>query len=282
MAAEMEIVTAPVKAPVNVPESAPSYRFLFSQLVRRELRQKYKGSALGLLWYLVNPLVLMGAYTLMFGVFLKLQSIPDYPLFLMVGLVTWTFFQASLTAAADSLILQGSLVRKAAFPRETIPAATITVQLVTLMAVLFLVSVITIALRGTLSVWLLLVPVFLLLLYGFVLGLGLIVSVLHAYFRDVQPILLAALLPWFFLTPIFFTTTVKPYSTKVAEHPIIGTVLNWINPVAPFIEGLRAIIYGGADPGWGRLLYAAAAAVVALVLGRFVFRRMQGELAVVL
>ena len=73
-----------------------AYRFLFSQLVRRELRQKYKGSALGVLWYLVNPLVMMGAYTLMFGVVFRLQRIPDYPLFLMVGLSVWSFFQASL------------------------------------------------------------------------------------------------------------------------------------------------------------------------------------------
>jgi ABC-type polysaccharide/polyol phosphate export permease len=69
------------------------HRYLFGQLVRRELRRKYKGSTLGVLWYLVNPLVLLAAYTLMFGHVIKVQSIPDFPLFLMVGLVVWTFFQ---------------------------------------------------------------------------------------------------------------------------------------------------------------------------------------------
>ncbi len=256
-----------------------SYRFLFSQLVRRELRQKYKGSVLGILWYLVNPLVMMGAYTLMFGVIFKLQPIHDFPLFLMVGLAVWTFFQTSLTAGADSLILQGSLLRKARFPREAIPAATVTVQLVTLTAVLALVTIITLAIRSTVSWWLMLVPLLLVALYGFVLGLALAVSVLHAYFRDVLPIISAGLLPMFFLTPIYFNADTIPY---VERHPWVGTILNWVNPVAPFIEGLRAIIFYGTGPGAGRIVYACAVAAVSLALGRLLFTRMQGELAVVL
>lgn len=256
-----------------------SYRFLFSQLVRRELRQKYKGSVLGVLWYVVNPLVMMGAYTLMFGFVLHVETIHDYPLFLMVGLSVWTFFQASLTGAAESLILQGSLIRKARFPRESIPAATVTVQLMTMSVVLALVTIITLAIRGTLSWWLLLVPVLILALYAFVLGLGMIVAVLHAYYRDVAPILLAMLLPWFFLSPIYYQTGTLHF---VHDHPWVGTILNWVNPVAPFIEALRNIIYGGADPGYGRIIYALAIALVSLVLGRWVFRRLEGELAVVL
>jgi lipopolysaccharide transport system permease protein len=256
-----------------------AYRFLFTQLVRRELRQKYKGSVLGVLWYLVNPLVMMGAYTLMFGVIFKLQSIGDFPLFLMVGLSVWTFFQASLTAGADSLILQGSLLRKAHFPREAIPAATVTVQLITLTAVLALVTALTLVIRSTWSWWLLLVPVLLLALYLFVLGLALAVSVLHAYFRDVLPIISAGLLPLFFLTPIYYNADTVPY---VQRHAWIGTLLNWVNPVAPFIEGLRAIIYGGTGPGAGRIVYVASVAGVSLILGRLLFSRLQGELAVVL
>jgi ABC-type polysaccharide/polyol phosphate export permease len=72
------------------------HRFLFEQMVRRELRQKYKGSALGVLWYLINPVVLMGAYALVFSVLLKGANIPDYPLFLIAGMIVWVFFsQAS-------------------------------------------------------------------------------------------------------------------------------------------------------------------------------------------
>jgi ABC-type polysaccharide/polyol phosphate export permease len=214
----------------------------------------------------------------MFGFVLKLPRVPDYPVFLMVGLVVWTFFQQSLLAAADSLITQGALVRKARFPREAIPAATVTVQLITLIAVLVLVAFVAVPIRGTLTAWLLLVPVLLVLLFGFVLGCALIVAVLHAHFRDTSPVLAAALLPWFFLSPIFLVPDQQPF---VMHHPWIGTVLNWVNPLAPFIEAVRAIVYGGTGPGWGRVLYCACAALVALALGRLVFRRLAGELAVV-
>jgi ABC-type polysaccharide/polyol phosphate export permease len=172
------------------------YRFLFEQLVRRELRQKYQGSALGLAWYVVNPLVLMGAYYLLFGVLFPPAEIADFPLFLMVGLVVWLFFSQSLLQAASSLLDQGALIRKARFPRETVPAAVVTVQFVTFLAVLALVAVVEVAVRGTLDLALLALPLLLAALYAFALGLALVVAVLHAYYRDVAPILSAVLLPW--------------------------------------------------------------------------------------
>lgn len=94
------------------------------------------------------------------------------------------------------------------------------------------------------------------LLFGFVLGCALIVSVLHAYYRDVAPVLTAALLPWFFLTPIFYEPDASiPF---VARHPAVATLLDWANPIAPFIHGLRAVLYYGAAPDAGRLLYMTA------------------------
>ncbi len=251
------------------------FRFLFEQMVRRELRQKYQGSLLGLAWYLVNPLVLMGAYYLMFGVVFDQTSEPDYPLFLMVGLIVWMFFSQSLLGAVPSLLDQGSLIRKARFPRESIPAAVVTVQMVTFCAVLVLVGAVTVAYRGTASPALLLLPFVLLALYVFALGLGLAVSVLHAYFRDVAPILGAILLPWFFLSPIFF----RP--ERITEQPAARFVLEWVNPIAPFIEGVRAIIYGGSAPSLATLAYVVVAAGLALLVGRTLFARLQGELAVV-
>src|SRR4051812_33530100 len=219
------------------------YRFLFEQLVRRELRQKYQGSVLGLAWYVVNPLVLMGAYWFMFGRVLPgLVSHPDYPLFLIVGLLVWLFFSQSLLGAAGSLIDQGSLVRKARFPWEVIPAAVVTVQLVTFAAVLVLVVVVCAAVRGTLDWPLLLLPALVAALYVFAAGLALVVSVLHAYFRDVAPILAAILLPWFFISPIFFDPS------DVTHNDTYRDVLQWANPIAPFITAVRDVVYGGAVP----------------------------------
>jgi ABC-type polysaccharide/polyol phosphate export permease len=255
------------------------YRYLFSQLVRRELRRKYKGSAFGVLWYLVNPIVLMAAYWFMFGLILTPpKRIADFPIYLMVGIVVWTFFQQSLLSAAPSLIDQSGLVRKARFPREAIPAATVTVQLVIFAAVLGLLLPVAIAIRGTFTPALLLLAPLLVLLFGFVLGCAVMASVMHAYYRDVEPILAAALLPWFFITPIFLQLSTIPF---VEAHPWANVVLNWLNPIAPFVNAFRGVMYSGTAP-WGELLYALGAAVLALALGRSIFRRMEGELAVVL
>jgi ABC-type polysaccharide/polyol phosphate export permease len=251
------------------------YRFLFEQMVRRELRQKYKGSLLGVAWYVVNPLVLMGAYYLMFGVVFPVVQYQDYPLFLMAGLVVWLFFSQSLLSAAPSLLDQGALVRKARFPRETIPAAVVTVQLVTFLLVLTLLGLVMVAVRGTLDPALLVLPALLVALYAFVLGLALVVAVLHAYFRDVGPILSAALLPWFFVSPIFFQVD------SITHKEWARGLLTWANPVAPFITAIRQPLYLGTLPGAATLAYVALAATVALVGGRALFARMQAELAVV-
>jgi homopolymeric O-antigen transport system permease protein len=255
------------------------HRFLFEQMVRRELRQKYKGSALGVLWYLVNPLVLMGAYALVFSVLWRVVDIPDYPLFLLIGLVVWVFFAQSMLAAAPSLVANGAIVRKVRFPRETIPASVATVQFFTFVVMLALLLPVALAVRGTVDPALLLLPVVVALLFCLVLGFSLVVSVLHAHFRDVEPVLAAGLLPWFFLTPIFFRIDDLP---GVADHRVVGDALEWANPVAPFVDAMRDVLYSGAAPSLAQLAYLVGAAGAALAVGVLVFRRMERELAVVL
>ena len=255
------------------------YRFLFEQLVRRELRQKYKGSALGVAWYFVNPVVLMGAYALVFSVLLKVVHIPDYPLFLIAGLIVWVFFSQAMIAAAPSLVMNAPLVRKVRFPREAIPASVATVQLGTFLVMLAIVLPIALIVRDSLDPALLLLPVVTALLYALVLGLSMAVSVLHAHFRDVEPVLAAALLPWFFLTPIFLRVEDFP---GVADHPWIGDLLEWANPIAPFVDAVRELLYAGAAPELGQMAYLVGVGLGALALGLFLFKRMERDLAVVL
>jgi len=252
------------------------YGFLFEQLVRRELRRKYQGSVLGIAWYLVNPLVLMAAYYLLFGVLFPQPRVPDYPLFLMVGLVVWLFFSQSLLGASSSLLDQGSLIRKARFPRETVPASVVTVQLVTFLALLAILTVVVFAVRGTLGAQVVLLPALLAALYAFTLGFSLAVAVLHAYFRDVGPILAAILLPWFFLTPIFFQV-----DDVATGHQWAKDVLTWANPIAPFIVAVRDVVYGGAWPDLPTSLYVGGAALLFLAGGLMLFRALERELAVV-
>ena len=254
------------------------HRFLFEQMVRRELRQKYKGSALGIGWYLINPLVLMGAYALVFEVLLDVADEPDYPIFLLAGLIVWVFFSQALLAAAPSLVLNAPLVRKVRFPRETIPASVAAVQLVTFLAMLVLLLPVALVLRDSLDPALLLLPVVVAFLFCLVLGLSMLVSVLHAHFRDVEPVLAAGLLPWFFLTPLYLPIDDFP---GIDDHEFLGDLLEWGNPIAPFVESVRTIVWAGEAPDVAHLAYVVGAGVVALALGAVMFRRMERDLAVI-
>jgi len=255
------------------------YRFLFEQMVRRELRQKYKGSVLGLAWYLINPLVLMGAYLLVFSVLLKVANIPDYPLFVVAGMIVWVFFAQAMLAAAPSMEQNAPLVRKVRFPRATIPAATAVVQLATFLVMLAILTPVVLAIRGTLDAELLVLPLVVALLFAFVLGLSMAVSVLHAHYRDVAPVVAAALLPWFFVTPIFLRVDDLP---GVGNREWLGNLIEWANPVAPFVSAVRELLYAGAAPSLGHLAYLTAVGLGALALGVLLFRRLGRELAVVL
>ena len=247
-------------------------------MVRRELRQKYKGSTLGVLWYLVNPLILMGAYALVFNVLLRVATVPDYPLFLICGLVVWVFFSQALLAATPSLVVNAPLIRKVRFPRQTIPASVAVVQLVTFLVMLVIVVPIALLVRGNLDPSLLLLPVVAAGLFGLVLGFSLGVSILHAHYRDVEPVLAALLLPWFFITPIFLRVDDFP---GAESHQWVADVLQWGNPVAPFVDAVRQIIYAGTAPSAATMAYVVLVGAGAVLVGWVAFRRMERELAVI-
>ena len=133
--------------------------------------------------------------------------------------------------------------------------------------------------RDSLDPALLLLPFVVAFLFCLVLGLSMLVAVLHAHFRDVEPVLAAALLPWFFLTPLFLPVEDFP---GIDDHELIGDLLEWGNPIAPFVDSVRTILWAGDAPDVAHLAYVAGAGVIALALGATVFRRMERDLAVVL
>jgi lipopolysaccharide transport system permease protein len=255
------------------------YRYLFEQLVRRELRQKYKGTFAGVLWYLVNPLVLMAVYGIMLRSLLKAVDYPDYPIFILAGLLVWLFFSQGLTAASTSLVDQQALITKVRFPREAIPAAAVVVQLVPFFTMLIVLEPLDLIIRGNGNISLLLLPVIMICLFALTLGLALVVAALHAYFRDVQPILTAALLPWFFVSGVLFDLQSLP---GLRAHAWLKPILRWVNPISPFIQAFRTVIYNGHSPGAPTIVYCLAAGAIAAILGATVFRRLSAELAVVI
>lgn len=251
------------------------YGDLFLNLFRRELRVKYRGSVLGLGWTLVLPLALMGVYTVVFSVLLDAVSIEHYPLFLLSGLVTWVFFQGALQSSCTSLLGQASLVKQVRFPRQLLPFAVVGTNAITLLVMLAVLVPVNLALipetRSTFWAGLPLV----LPLIAFAGGLALMLAAVTVVFRDVEHLLTAILLPWFFLTPVFYTFDLP----GIGEHPTLVNLLHYANPVAPFVIAIRDPLFFGELPRLVDVVYVLAAALVALGAASLVFRRLDDQLA---
>jgi len=254
-------------------QNAPLYR----NLVRREVRQRYKGSVLGLGWTLLNPLIMVGAYWIVFK-FLFGSPIPNYALFMFVGLMVWTLFYGGITVASSSLVANASLVTKVRFPREIIPLASVTANSVIAGAMLVIAVPLCIILGSGSLLPLVLLPVFLALAALLTIGAGLVLSALNVYFRDVEHVLAAIGIPWFFLTPIFYTYSTLPESAK--SHQLLVDLLHYGNPIAPFVIAVQDVLFFGTWPTLADSLYCVVAAVAMLAIGVWTFRRLENEMAV--
>src|SRR5438874_78255 len=243
------------------------YRELFANLFRRNFHARYRGSVLGIAWSLVNPLALMAVYLLVFGVLFP-NDIPHYSLYLLAGLACWIFFATSLQAGARSMLDSAELIKKVRFPRQLVAFSVVATQLVTylvMLAILIVLSLVFIP-SARATVWLAL-PLAALFVC-FVAGLALLVASLNVLFRDVEHILSAALLPWFFLTPILWRFDSLP--EKAQRHHALLDLLRWGNFVAPPVYAVRDALWLGHAPRAADVLYLAVAAAAALALGAFV------------
>src|SRR5689334_8776646 len=236
---------------MNVYADVVRYRELFGSLFRRDLRARYKGSVLGVAWSLANPLVLMGVYLLIFSVLWSVvKGIDHYPLYLLSGLAVWVFFATSMQSASRSMVDYSELIRKVRFPRQLVAFSTVATQLVAFVAmfgVLIVIDLIALP-RVRTDVWLA-IPMGVLVI-GLVGGLALAIASANVVFRDVEHLISAALLPWFFLTPVLYSI-----DTTFSGHPTLKQVLRWGNPITPPIEALRAPLYYGRLPHWTDVLY---------------------------
>jgi ABC-type polysaccharide/polyol phosphate export permease len=253
------------------------YRELFSNLFRRDFQAKYKGSLLGVFWSLLNPLILLGVYLLVFGVIFPSKT-HHYPLYLLAGLACWIFFATSLQSAARSLIDSAELIKKVRFPRQLVAFSMVATQAITyavMIAVLIVLSLIFVS-SARATVWLAipLAAVF----AAQVAGMALIVACLNVLFRDVEHVLTAALLPWFFVTPILWSATTL--GDRAARHHALLSALHWVNPVAPAIFAIRDALWLGSAPRWTDVVYLLVAAALSLVLGAIVFTSVDDRIAV--
>ena len=254
------------------------YRELFASLFRRDLRAKYKGSALGLLWTLALPVMLMLVYLLVFSVMWKSPTtdFDHYWLFLLCGLPPWVFFATSLQASARSLLENAGLIRKVRFPRQLVPLSIVATQLVAFVVMLAIVLVLAfVVLPGSRGTAWISIPISVVIVL-FVSGLSLAVASANAIYRDIEFVVAALLLPLFFLTPVLYSLDALP---GAANNPWLVDLIHWGNPLTPLIQCFRAPLFLGEVPATGDLVYLLVETVVALALGALVFSSVDDRIA---
>ncbi|MCW2542854.1 MAG: type transporter [Frankiales bacterium] len=278
---------------MSIVSDIASSRELLLNLTRRELKGKYKGSALGWGWSLLNPLASMAVFTLVFSLVLRSTPPPGqrthidvYALWLLCGLLVWNFISNGVTTGIASLTANSNLIKKVWFPRETLVLSTVLSLVVTLLIELLVLSVALAFFGNVVAAWLPIVVVLIVLLTLFVTGLALALSVANVYFRDLQYLITIGLQIWFYSTPIIYPATLIHDRLVVADplhplrhlHPHLWDLYQ-ANPAYSFVEAFRDCLYDEQIPSAGRLGYLAAWSLVSLVVGYWVFKRYEGRLA---
>jgi lipopolysaccharide transport system permease protein len=259
---------------VTVYSDLIAYRELFGNLFRRDLQAKYKGSVLGVVWVLLPPLILMGVYLLVFHVLWRGSRVPNYSLYLLAGLASWVFFATTLQNGSRAMLDNAALIRKTRFPRQLVAFSVVGTNLVTYTVMLVILLVLCVAfLPGSRDTELLALPLAALFVC-LVAGVTLAVSCVNVLFRDVEHLVAALLVPWFFLTPVLWDWG------QFTRHHTVVQILRYGNPVSPPIEAIRAPLWAGHAPRAVDVVYLAVAAVVALVVGAWTFRRVDDRMAV--
>ena len=245
------------------------YRDLIGQLVRRDIVTRYKRSALGITWTMLNPLGMMLVLTVAFSQVFRATH--AYSAYLLIGLVAWNFFAQTTVTAMRNMVWGGSLIQKIYIPKTVFAVSAIGTGMVNLLLSMVPLAIVIVVNGLPLRPTVLLLPLAFLLLACFALGMGLLLSTMAAYFPDVAEMYEIALTAWMYLTPIIYPEEAIP------EH--IGIWLFNLNPMYYFVRLFRQALYYDVWPAPERLAVAVAVALIALVIGWVDFTRKADEFA---
>jgi lipopolysaccharide transport system permease protein len=245
------------------------YRELIALLVGRDLKVRYKRSILGMLWTLINPLLQMVVYTLVFSKIMKIAT-PAYPVFLLSGLLPWTLISVATTSSSYALLGNQGLIRKVAVPQAVYPLTIVGSKLVDLVLSLVPLAILASFLSRPPGLpWLILVPA-IVLVTAFTAGLSLLVSSLTVFFRDVRHLIDILFQVWFYLTPVFY-----PYEYLEKLSSVWVRRLFSLNPATPIVRCFQMALYEGRFPDLRTGAIAAAIATVSLTFGFVVFLKFE-------
>jgi ABC-type polysaccharide/polyol phosphate export permease len=240
------------------------YRELIKNLVARDLKVRYRNSVLGFIWCLLNPLLMMAVFTFVFTVLLR-NNIPNYPVFILIGILAWNFHSTAITGAINSITENAPLVMKVYFPREILPVAAVLSNAVNFVLALIALFAMILAFHVHLSATILFLPIILIIQIVFCSGLALTLAALTVFYRDVANIMETLLLAWFFLTPIVW---------RMEDlFPSYGRIMYIINPLASIVSAYRSVLYSGGMPGLDFLGRTFVTSTLLLVVGYIYFRR---------
>ncbi len=253
-------------------------RSLLFQLVRRDFEQRFVGSAIGWIWGLIHPLVLLVSWTFVFQFCLH-QPVPEgagttsYPLFLFAGMLPWLLFSETMQRSASSLLDHSNLITKTVFPAEIIPVSVFLSSLVSHLLALDLMIAAAGVYLNQISIFLLLLPFYILVIGLLSVGLGWIVASLHVFLRDTAQMLSVVLTMWFWMTPIFISDQ---------NFPSWAKFLVVANPLCYAVRSYRAVLLTSSLPDPRDFAFVAACGAGAFLAGGLFFRHMKRGFADVL
>lgn len=246
------------------------YRELLFVLTARDLKVRYKQTALGIAWALLQPLANMLLFTLIFGRLAKLPSDGfPYPIFVFAGLLPWTFFANSISASAESIIGASTLITRVYFPRLIIPLASVCTALVDFAIAFFILLILMLFYGVGWSPNLLLAPVLIMALGFTALGVGTMLAALNVSYRDFRYLVPFGIQFWMFASPVVYPSSMIPEKWQWLYH---------INPVAGIVDGFRSVFLG-SPLDWTTVSTSMLASVVIFLIGVMMFERAERRFA---
>lgn len=214
------------------------YRDLLRSLVSRDLSVRYRRSALGFVWSLLNPLLMMLVFTIVFQV-VKPQSVRNYPLFVLAGMLPWNFLAGAISGATRSVTGNAHLIDKVYFPREILPLSVVIAHLINFLLSLAVFLPLALLLGARWNGWIFALPLVILIEVMIVTGISMMLAALNVFYRDTEQVLEVVLTAWFFLTPVFYELELLPNQFLGID---VWRLVYTLNPMATLVTDYRYVM----------------------------------------
>lgn len=243
------------------------YRYLLTLLVKKDIKKKYKGSFLGILWSLLNPLLIMVILTIVFSTVFKF-SIDNFPVYILSGRLLFEFFSSSTTSSMKSIISSANLIQKVYIPKYIITLSKVISNFVFFLISLIDLLLIMIITKADITVYILYAPLYLLLLFFFVIGVSLILATITVFFRDIEHLYGVFTTGLMYASAIFYPAEIIPDKYQFILK---------LNPVYYFIKGFRDAVFYGTPLDINNLIICFVIAFVSMIVGIQVFEKKQDK-----